>query len=808
MADLKQRIDDLRRQMMNNGDLNVLEQQARDLLSEAKNTPDEAAAQALFAELARKSAQPATPTDPAVRGLIRRARIRIEMAGDDDDIDEAIDILTEAIAITPNDPEVISLMQQAAEQMPHAAQRVRDVFARYNVQAAAKPQASAPPPPTPTRTESPPPQTTANTPQPSVQPSTSSESFYSPPAPEPPQSQPQPTTAAFAPVTPETDPNLMSQLTEHYYAGDYQQTIDVANRILERDPQNATAQDYRQKSEDNLIRGVVPDHRIPFDARVAYNRANSLVRAGNYDEASKLYREALEIAERDGILNWKDAEQALIDIQDLALARELITEGDRYMASDSWSEALRKYEGALRVVPNDPQAEERINTIRTVQQDADSISVKLNMLAGSVAEQVDQLQEVRTKLARVRQLLPTSQRLAELQREVDTRLKGVRTQLYDQARAALDRSQSAASIDDKVSLTNEAVKLSEFAVDLDPGDTQASEIMMEARTASSDVQRARETLDRANTMIAQNYDNELTQARTMLASISANAQDDRYRQVVNDLLSRYMERAEIALEEGDIREAQAWLESMREDPFRILGRRTEIYRLENAIRQQRNRGRILVVGISGIILVGLLVLLVGTRPQWQAALFPADTPTPTNTFTPTATFTPSITPTATATFTPTNTPTNTSTPTVTWTPSPTVTPSFTPTASLTPTHTVTPTQTFTPSPTITPSQTPTVTITPSITPTPEALCIVIANSPTGGRINLRTEPSRFAEIIRPLVDDTRMDVLEVDPGLNNSDGFFWYRVRVFIPEGILFGYVRDDTIAQVTACPPLPEDEG
>ena len=61
----------------------------------------------------------------------------------------------------------------------------------------------------------------------------------------------------------------------------------------------------------------------------AYNRANSLVRAGNYEQASGLYREARELAERDGILTWKDVEQALLDIQDLALARELLTDGDR-----------------------------------------------------------------------------------------------------------------------------------------------------------------------------------------------------------------------------------------------------------------------------------------------------------------------------------------------------------------------------------------------------------------------------------------------------------------------------------------------
>lgn len=63
---------------------------------------------------------------------------------------------------------------------------------------------------------------------------------------------------------------LISDLTQSYYAGDYQQTVDLANRILTHQPGNPTALEYRQKAEDNLIRGVVPDHRIPFDARVAY----------------------------------------------------------------------------------------------------------------------------------------------------------------------------------------------------------------------------------------------------------------------------------------------------------------------------------------------------------------------------------------------------------------------------------------------------------------------------------------------------------------------------------------------------------
>ena len=477
---------------------------------------------------------------------------------------------------------------------------------------------------------------------------------------------------------------LQSELTAAYYSGEYQQSIDLANRVLSQQPGNPMALEYRQKAEDNLIRGVVPDHRIPFDARVAYNRANSLVRAGNYDEAERLYREARDLAERNGIPSWKDAEQALLEIQDLALAREMLLEGDRLIKSDNWSEALRKYEGALRVVPNDPQAEERIESVRRVQQDADQISVKLSMLSGPLTEQVAELQNVNNMLMRVRQLLPDSQRLSQLAQTANARLTGIKTQLNDQAQSALNRASNANRLEERLMLTNEALNLLELGMKLDPGDTSLSETLLTTRTAATDMQRARQVIERSAALVAQNFDNELSQARTMLASLKDYAQDERYRAVVTDLLGRYLERAEFAVEEGNAAEAEAWLEILREEPFRILGRRTELIRLENDIRGLRRRRTLrLAATLGGIILIGIISLVL-SQPLWSPVLFPPPTATPSSTPTATITPTPSDTPTSS------NTPTPSLTPTWTFTPSPTVTPSYTVTPSLTPTETPAP----------------------------------------------------------------------------------------------------------------------
>jgi tetratricopeptide (TPR) repeat protein len=811
--DIQQRLDHLRQQLQTVNDparLPSLEQQARELLADAKNTPFEAAAQALFADIARLMASPSTITmSPTTRGLLRRARIRIEMAGDSDDIDEAIDILSEVVATNPTDPEVIQLLQQSAQYSDAAAHRVRDLFKRYNVPAQVQTN--------PRSTQ----QRAAVAPPPRLEALDEREDEPAPPPrPVPPRS-PERVPAALETAEQRRASayggyadldEMLSLLTEHYYAGDYQQAIDVANRILSVDPHNSTAQEYRQKAEDNLIRGIVPDHRIPFEARVSYNRANSLVRAGSYDEASKLYREAREIAERDGILSWKDVEQALLDIQDLALARELLNEGDRLMAVDNWNEALRKYEGALRVVPNDPQAEERVEMVRRVQQDADQIAVKLNMLGGTLEDQVTQLQGVRSALARIRQLLPTSQRLAQMQREVDSKLAAVKTQLNDQARAALNRAQTTTNLEDRLTLTHEALRLMEFAVQLDPSDTSIGELMMEARAAAGEMQRARQTIERAANHIAQNFDSELTQARTMLAGLSMYAQDERYRVVVNELMARYMERAEQAILEGDIQAAQSWIDAMREEPFRILGRRSELFRLEAAVRSLRNRRRAVVGGISGIIGMGLLAIVFISRPQWEAVFFPTETPTPTSTATATHTFTPSVTPTPsdTPTVTPTLTPSLTYTPTITpswtWTPSPTWTPSFTPTASLTPTASNTPTETFTPTPTPTDTLTPTITPTPTITSTPRALCTIIVNN--AQPIFLRSQPTPRSDSLATLPFGTVMEAIERQPEQGGGSRILWYRVRLTRDGRLLEGWVRSDLVGEVPgemACPPPPQ---
>lgn len=768
-----------------------IEREARELMADAKNTPFENTAQSLFAEVARRGKAPAAPRaettadSTEVRGLLRRARIRVEIAGDDDDLDDALDLLAEVFAKTSDNDEAIELAQQAAAQSELATQRVKDLFNRYQVQAEVKPSSATPEPPAQTYT---PPPTNDLPRYPTSQ-------GYPPPEEDirRGRSAPPGQGAAFS-NTNDIDA-MLSELTQLYYSGDYQQVIDIANRVLAQQPGNPTALEYREKSEDNLIRGVVPDHRIPFDARVSYNRANSLVRAGNYDEAERLYREARDLAERSGIPNWKDAEQALLEIQDLSLARQMLDEGDRLMTTDNWGEALRRYEGALRVVPNDPQAEERIETVRRVQNETEQAAVQLSMLSGGLQEQATQLQNIQSILARTRQLLPNSSRVSQLQQDADTRLLGIKTQLNDQAHAALTRSESAVTVDEKLNLTNQALKLLELAVKLDPGDSSVSDNLLRARGDAGEFERVRQSVERASALVAQNVDTDLAQARTTLAGLTDYAQDERYRAAVSDLLSRYIERAESALDDNAIGEARSYLDVLREEPFHVLGRRPEVQTLENDIRSM-GRSRLLqllIGGIASIIIIGVSVYF--TRPVWQPIINPPPTPTPT------ATFTPSVTP------TPSNTPTPTLTSTVTITPSLTITPSWTPTHTLTPTHTNTPTHTPTPTRTSTATATATVTETatptdtPSATPTQPVICRVVLRNNLDSA-NVRARPSITSRVIGFLPAGESASVLQQQ---RDEGDFIWYNVEAQLDTGSsISGWLRSDTVIELSECPPLP----
>lgn len=287
---------------------------------------------------------------------------------------------------------------------------------------------------------------------------------------------------AATPINPD---DLAQQMSDAYYAGDYADSVQLAQRLLALQPDHPAATDYHAKAKDKLAQGVGPDRRVPYEARIAYNRANSLVRAGDYEAAERLYRQAREIAQGAGI-TWREAETALLDLQDLALARELLHEGDRLLTTDDWAGALKKYEGVLRVVPHDPIAEERCRAVRSLQEHYYTLRTQLSQLSDTLIGSAHNLMEMQHMVATFRHALPSSPRLQQLLNTIDTRRQSIRRQLVFEGQTHLVVIRSAPMGDsNRAVLLSQTLELFQAALELDPTDQAATDGLQEAQRYAS-----------------------------------------------------------------------------------------------------------------------------------------------------------------------------------------------------------------------------------------------------------------------------------------------------------------------------------
>jgi hypothetical protein len=104
-------------------------------MAQSKNTEFEQEARELFTTLARRSAPASTSANAGeIRSLLRRARIRLEVAGNDSDIDEAIDILAQALDLNPDNAETHQLLTQAARRSTRHAMKVEGLLDRYGIE--------------------------------------------------------------------------------------------------------------------------------------------------------------------------------------------------------------------------------------------------------------------------------------------------------------------------------------------------------------------------------------------------------------------------------------------------------------------------------------------------------------------------------------------------------------------------------------------------------------------------------------------------------------------------------------------------
>ena len=208
-----------------------------------------------------------------------------------------------------------------------------------------------------------------------------------------PLSDQRPPSPDVAPPASELSPEISQQLAQArrlFYAGDYYEAADALTAILRAAPNAQEARERLAQIEDHIKRGIVPDSRVPFEARTAFGRAQSLERAGRFEEARESYRLALEEARKGGPLlqNWLPAVEALMRVDNSMIARESSREADSLLKADQWREAAEKYDVVLKLLPDDSHARERLGLLQKAQEQAEAMRAQVSDLGGSLATPV------------------------------------------------------------------------------------------------------------------------------------------------------------------------------------------------------------------------------------------------------------------------------------------------------------------------------------------------------------------------------------------------------------------------------------
>lgn len=98
--------------------------------------------------------------------------------------------------------------------------------------------------------------------------------------------------------------------------------------------------------------------------------------------------------------------------------------------------------------------------------------------------------------------------------------------------------------------------------------------------------------------------------------------------------------------------------------------------------------------------------------------------------------------------------------------------------------------------------TPSPTLVPTFTAVPPELCRVLVLGQNG--IRMRARATTNSPQITVIPAGTSMAVLQQQRQVSAVDGPIWFFVRVRIDDSESTGWVRNDTVTEISECPPIP----
>jgi len=143
--------------------------------------------------------------------------------------------------------------------------------------------------------------------------------------------------------------------------------------------------------KSDTSQGLVLDPRVPYEARTALRRAESLAIAMDYEGAQSYYRLALEEARKGGedFINWEPATEGLVYIDRAILIQNSIGKATKLMKEDLWQEAIEEYLIVLDLDSTNIKVAKNLKVL----QDSDDFSKRYQLASKNLGN--DNIQNIR-----------------------------------------------------------------------------------------------------------------------------------------------------------------------------------------------------------------------------------------------------------------------------------------------------------------------------------------------------------------------------------------------------------------------------
>jgi hypothetical protein len=186
--------------------------------------------------------------------------------------------------------------------------------------------------------------------------------------------------------------------------GEYEQAIELYQKVLKIDPENVRAREQTAKAELNRIAGR-PDNDLPRAAIQYFRRARSHIAARDFGAAMNLLSAALEAARANG-QDFPEAESLLNSMQDLWTADEYKAKAEVALKKEQWGTAYDLYNKAFLLNPQDHVTKELLAGLDGL--------MRADALLDALSDQDSGDKEYQEKLAKIDGYLKSAEEIKAL----------------------------------------------------------------------------------------------------------------------------------------------------------------------------------------------------------------------------------------------------------------------------------------------------------------------------------------------------------------------------------------------------------